>query len=93
MLKNLVFLGKVLRLLPKPSPSKKAKLGAESNGDASLEQGGENESEVKEKTASLEWLSTRLCGEVYSEIANNPKDTTKVKSQSIIVFCQPLISN
>ena len=95
ILKNLVFLGKVLRYLPKGPDvdgGDKVKRAAKRQVDGRAkdstgpgragDQQEEVAEEVGEKTASLEWLLSRLCREARAENANTPKEVLKVRTSN-----------
>ena len=90
ILKNLVFLGKVLRYLPKgpdvdggDKVKRAAKRQVDGRAkDSTPDQEEEVAEEVGEKTASLEWLLSRLCREARAENANTPKEVLKVRTSN-----------
>ncbi len=83
-MKNLVWLGRVLSHLPLEGivlPGQRHHV--KQNGrqmDAAGDAGNPEDSGAAEnvKTLSLTWLMKKLCREARMELANNPKNTTKV---------------
>ena len=76
VVKNLVWLGKVLRHLPLEGIEIRTKY----NKDGEIEQYemDEKDHSAKSQTLSLLWLMKRLCREATFEMANHPRNTIKV---------------
>ena len=69
IIKNLVFLARVLKLLPESMSTETDDITTQ-NGD---------EEHTHKNNASLRWLMTRMCREARLEAANNPKSSIKVR--------------
>ncbi len=84
-MKNLVWLGRVLSHLPRegivlPIQGHHGKQNGDHQLDAAKDSGNAEDSGTagNVKTLSLTWLMKKLCREARMELANNPKNTTKV---------------
>ena len=73
VVKNIVFLGRVLCHMPDKLDDTEQR-----NGDEEEESTVKISKEGKGQWVSLTWLARRLCREAKMEAANNPKSTVKV---------------
>lgn len=76
VVRNLVWLGKVLRHLPLEGIEIRTKYSQ--NGEVEEDQMDEKGHPAKSHTLSFLWLIKRLCREATFEMTNHPRNTIKV---------------